>query len=208
VVAEAVALADAQGLAAVTMRAVAARLGAAVMSLYSYVPDKQALVHEMVEHVSREQQYPEPTGQWRVDLHRLAHLQRALALRHPWLVDAVSHTQPLDEGMLAYLEYGLAALEPLAMPPAAAMETLALMTGAGLNVVRSHLAATPAPDPQQQAAQHNDLARLLVTGRFARVARALTVTPSGHDFDLDIEFDRLLDRVLDGLIPSGCPTPP
>jgi AcrR family transcriptional regulator len=208
VIAEAVALADAQGLGAVTMRAVAARLGAAAMSLYSYVPDKQALVREMVEHVTREQQYPHPTGDWRADLHRLAHLQRALVLQHPWLVDAVSHVQPLNEGTLAYLEYGLAALEPLAVPPAAAMETLALMTGAVLNLVRSHLAAAaaPAPDPQQQADQHAGLASLLATGRFPRLATALTAaSPDGQDLDLDAEFDRLLDRILDGLIPSGRP---
>jgi hypothetical protein len=40
-------------------------------------------------------------------------------------------------------------------------------------------------------------------------ATALTAaSPGGHDLDLDAEFDRLLDRGLDGLIPSGCPTPP
>jgi hypothetical protein len=158
----------------------------------------------MVGHVTREQQYPQPTGDWRADLHRLAHLQRALVLRHPWLVDAVAHTQPLDEGTLSYLEYGLAALEPLAMPPSAAMETLALMTGAVLNLVRSLLAAPPAPDLQQQADQHADLARLLASGRFPRVAATLTATPKTGQ-DLDAEFDRLLDRVLDGLIPSGRP---
>ena len=48
----AVALADADGLDAVTFRAVAARLGTGVMSLYNYVPDKQALVYDMVELVS------------------------------------------------------------------------------------------------------------------------------------------------------------
>ena len=46
------ALADAEGLDAVTIRAVAGRLGTGVMSLYSYVPDKQTLVYDMVEEVS------------------------------------------------------------------------------------------------------------------------------------------------------------
>jgi AcrR family transcriptional regulator len=43
VVRAAVAIADSDGLDAVTFRAVAARLGTGVMSLYNYVPDKQAL---------------------------------------------------------------------------------------------------------------------------------------------------------------------
>ena len=58
VVRAAVAIADGDGLDAVTFRAVAARLGAGVMSLYNYVPDKQALVYEMVELVSAEVRLP------------------------------------------------------------------------------------------------------------------------------------------------------
>src|SRR5579859_6315521 len=60
VVRAAVAIADAEGLAAVTIRAVAARLGTGVMSLYSYVPDKQTLVYDMVEEVSGELDLPGP----------------------------------------------------------------------------------------------------------------------------------------------------
>src|ERR1700761_2498327 len=69
VVRGAVAIADGDGLDAVTFRAVAARLGTGVMSLYNYVPDKQALVYEMVELVGAELDLPEPTGDWRADMH-------------------------------------------------------------------------------------------------------------------------------------------
>lgn len=65
------AIADADGLDAVTFRAVAARLGTGVMSLYNYVPDKQALVYDMAELVSGELELPEPSGDWRADLHLL-----------------------------------------------------------------------------------------------------------------------------------------
>jgi AcrR family transcriptional regulator len=54
-------LAYADGLDAVTIRAVAGRLGAGVMSLYSYVPDKQTLVYDMVEQVSGKLQLPVPS---------------------------------------------------------------------------------------------------------------------------------------------------
>ena len=65
VVRAAVALADAETLDAVTIRAVAGRLGTGVMSLYSYVPDKQTLVYDMVEEVSSGISLPEPGGDWR-----------------------------------------------------------------------------------------------------------------------------------------------
>ena len=86
VVRAAVAIADSDGLDAVTFRAVAARLGTGVMSLYNYVPDKQALVYEMVELVGAEVAVPAPTGDWRADMHVVAGMQRDLAHRHPWLI--------------------------------------------------------------------------------------------------------------------------
>src|SRR5579863_8827228 len=105
VVQAAVAVADADGLEAVTLRAVASRLGTGVMSLYSYVPDKQTLVYDMVEHVSGELDLPEPSGDWRADIHLLAQRQRALLHRHPWLIEATSHLQPLGPAIVATLEF-------------------------------------------------------------------------------------------------------
>src|ERR1700678_4808298 len=89
VVRAAVALADANGLDEVTSRAVAASLGTGVMSLYSYIPDKQTLVFDMYELVSAELDLPAPTGDWRADMHVAAGRQRDLAHRHPWMVEAV-----------------------------------------------------------------------------------------------------------------------
>ena len=200
-------LADAEGLAAVTMRTVATRLGTGVMSLYTYVPDKPGLLQAMVALVAREQRYPEPSGDWRADLHQLANQQRSLLLRHPWVVDAVTAAQGLSEEVLPTLEFGLAALEPLGIDPATAMETLALITGSVLNLVRAEKAArTPAaPDPGRQAAELAEITRLVGTGAYPRFAAALAATPLPADrhYDVGAEFDRILDRLLDGLIPSA-----
>lgn len=84
ITAAAVAVADAEGLDAVTMRRVAAEVGAGVMSLYSYAPDKETLLALMVDHVSGELRITDPpSGDWRADLKTVAHLQRAHMLRHP-----------------------------------------------------------------------------------------------------------------------------
>jgi AcrR family transcriptional regulator len=88
VVRAAVAIADAEGLDAVTIRAVSGRLGTGVMSLYNYVPDKQTLVYDMVEEVSGELDLPEPSGDWRADMHLLARRQREVVRRHPWMIEA------------------------------------------------------------------------------------------------------------------------
>jgi AcrR family transcriptional regulator len=201
VVLAAVAIADADGIEKVTFRAVAARLGVGVMSLYNYVPDKQALVYGMVEEVAAELRLPEPTGDWRADIHGVAHEQRDLLHRHPWLVTESSHLQPLGPAVLAQLEWALGVLEPTGLSARERLETIAMLNWFIGNMVRGELATRQAPPPEseQATAQAKQLAELLATGCYPRFAAA--VTQSGPpDPDMRPHFDRLLDRVLDGLI--------
>ncbi|HLK76118.1 MAG TPA: TetR/AcrR family transcriptional regulator C-terminal domain-containing protein [Streptosporangiaceae bacterium] len=197
----AVAIADAEGLAAVTIRAVAARLGTGVMSLYSYVPDKQTLVYDMVEEVSGELDLPEPSGDWRADMHLLARLQRAVLHRHPWMIEATTHLQPLGPAILATLEFALGALEPTGLTAGARLETFALVNGFAAGLVRAELAtqAAAVSEPDRAADQAARLQELLATGRYPRFAAA--VVQSGPPaVELGAQFERLLDRILDGLV--------
>jgi AcrR family transcriptional regulator len=200
VVRAAVAIADSSGLDAVTFRAVAARLGTGVMSLYNYVPDKQTLIHEMTELVSAELDLPEPSGDWRADMHTVAGSQRDLAHRHPWLITAQSHLQPIGPGTLALLEFALGALEPTGASARDRLETIALVNGFVLNLVRVELDGRAAvAGPQRPASQFAMLPELLATGRYPRFAAAVTGTEP-EPFDPAVHFDRLLDRLLDGLV--------
>ena len=70
VVATAVALADEDGLPAVSMRAIAGRLGVEAMSLYHHVPNKDALLDAMVDLVFDEFHAPAGSGPWRDELRR------------------------------------------------------------------------------------------------------------------------------------------
>ena len=171
------------------------------MSLYNYVPDKQALVYDMVAEVAAELRLPELTGDWRADMHRLAHEQRALLQRHPWLVTETSHLQPLGPAILAQLEWALGALEPTGLPAGERLETFAMLNWFIGTMVRGELAtrAAPPPESEQAAAQAKQMAELLATGRYPRFAAAIT-QPGPPNSDARPHFDRLLDRILDGLI--------
>jgi AcrR family transcriptional regulator len=68
IVGAALELADAEGLEAVTMRAVGARLGAAAMSLYRHVPNKDALLEQMADSVFAELPHPNPDGSWQDEM--------------------------------------------------------------------------------------------------------------------------------------------
>jgi AcrR family transcriptional regulator len=197
----AVAIADADGLDAVTFRAVAARLGTGVMSLYNYVPDKQALVYDMAELVSGELELPAPSGDWRADLHLFAGRQRDLVLSHPWMTEAVSHLQPLGPATLASLEWALGALEPAGLSIRDQLENIALVNGFVLNMVRTELAAREAAEhPQQQAGQYAMLPELLASGRYPRFAALIAGGGAPETFEPAVHFDRVLDKILDGLV--------
>src|SRR3954468_18584982 len=94
IVAAAIAVADAEGLAALSMRRVAAELGAAPMSLYRHVRDKDQLLLSMIDAAIAEVALPEPPDDWRAGLEIAARALWAGFRRHPWLPSALSLTRP------------------------------------------------------------------------------------------------------------------
>ncbi|GAA4314947.1 TetR/AcrR family transcriptional regulator C-terminal domain-containing protein [Streptomyces venetus] len=199
ITAAAVALADAEGLDAVTMRRVAAEVGTAVMSLYSYAADKETLLELMVDHVSGELPTSAAlTGDWRTDLTAVAHHQRDLMLRHPWLPAALSTRRSLGPNTLAFLEHALAALRPTGLDGAAKLEVFAQLTAfvAG-HVAHEVMQAAAVRSPDRVAAEARYLAVVAADGHHPELAEALaaparTLTP-------DATFTRFLNRLIDGL---------
>lgn len=86
VVTAALALADESGVAALSMRKLADRLGVEAMSLYHHVKNKDALLDAMVDAVFAEIHTPDPSGPWRLELERRSLSAREVLLRHRWAV--------------------------------------------------------------------------------------------------------------------------
>ena len=82
----ALAIADEQGLDAVTMRAVAARIGVTAMALYPHVRSKDDLLDGLVGRLLAELSRPDPAEPWRDRLRALGRSARDLAHRHPAVV--------------------------------------------------------------------------------------------------------------------------
>ncbi|RLV04391.1 regulator [Streptomyces griseocarneus] len=199
ITAAAVALADAEGLDAVTMRRVAAQVGAGVMSLYSYAPDKETLLELMLDHVSGELPTGEAlTGDWRADVKALAHRQRALMLRHPWLPAVLTVRRTPGPNALAFLEHGLAALRPVGLDGAARLEVLAQLTAFVAGHVAYEVAqAAVTRSPGRAAAEARYLAAVAADGRHPELADALA--SPGRSLTPDATFSRFLNRLVDGL---------
>lgn len=90
----AVAMADAEGIDAVTMRKLAKRLGVEAMSLYHHVSNKNDILDGMVELVFGEIGLPSEHLPWKEAMHHRALSVRAALTRHPWSIGILESRQP------------------------------------------------------------------------------------------------------------------
>ncbi|MFJ9041326.1 TetR/AcrR family transcriptional regulator [Streptomyces sp. NPDC102406] len=204
IAAVAVRVADAEGVDAVTMRKIAAELGMGTMSLYNYVPRKEDLYELMVDAVSAEYAYPEPTGDWRADVLSLARQTRALMHRHPWLPRLMSPVYGFSPNALTYLEYCLRCLDPLELAYGTKMELIAAVTGVVTTYVANEIAtgertrSLPWSAEQEQAVRIAYLGGQVASGRYPRLAAAFA--EDSGPIDLEAVFERALRRTVEGFV--------
>jgi AcrR family transcriptional regulator len=110
----ALAIADAEGFDAVSMRRVAAELGAGTMTLYYYVKTKDDLIALMEDAIMAEVLVPAnrlPRG-WRAGLAAIARTTRDVFLRHRWALHNLQGVRPGPNGM-RHVEQSLAVVAEL-----------------------------------------------------------------------------------------------
>src|SRR4051794_17713183 len=204
IVAAGIAVADAEGLAALSMRRVAAELGAAPMSLYRHVRDKDELLLKMMDAAISEVALPEPPPSWRDGLEVAARALWAGFRRHAWLPAALSLTRPqLLPGALAYSEWVLGVLVGAGWDPLTTFTThLTLFTfvrglAMNLELEAEAEAASGLTDDQWMASQEQALEALVGDGRHPHFAGVL----GSMDFDMDLDalFEFGLQRLLVGI---------
>ncbi|ASO19769.1 AcrR family transcriptional regulator [Actinoalloteichus hoggarensis] len=150
IVSAAIEVADADGLAGLSMAAVAHRLGFTTMSLYRYVSSKDVLLvlmHNEATAVPDTAPESPPQG-WRAGLEAWTRDQLAMYLRHPWLADMKITGPPLTPTSLAWMERGLATMRETGLSEIEKLSVIATLTG----YVRHEAAFArdlSRPDPQQ-----------------------------------------------------------
>lgn len=103
VVTSAIDLADAEGLDAVSMRALAARLGVVPMALYKHVSDKEHLLTCMVDRVVQEYSTPPNETHWQDRVRSRILAARQASLIHPWLRNAIGTRTQRTETVLSHM---------------------------------------------------------------------------------------------------------
>lgn len=196
IVAAAVDLADAEGLAALSMARLAERLGCGTMSLYRHVANKDELVTFMLSTAPGPPPAPADLADWRGALTDWAAGLWDIYHRHPWILQAAAAGPPADPGQLAWLNAGLAALESTGLPEreklAAVMAVLHFVRGAAALAIE----AAHVDGPDYPAL----LRRIIDAERFPALAAALEDGVfDGADGDHLAEFRSGLGQLLDGI---------
>jgi AcrR family transcriptional regulator len=188
-------IADTEGLAAVSMRRVAASLGTGAASLYRYVTNRDDLLDLMADAVVAEYQLPEPGGDWIADLTEVARQARSIMLRHPWVPELVITGSTVGPRAAGVLEYVLTVLDNHPASPAAKLTAFAIMNTVTAAYVQ-HETSASAPASQRQAAY---LKHVAGAGTHPHLAETLSALRD-ESVDPADPFTIVIARVLGGLL--------
>ncbi len=210
IVASAVRLADTEGLAALSMRRVAAEVGVAAMTLYTHVPGKGELVDLMLDDVLGEL-YPDEqvvtSGAWRTRLKTLAQANWNFFLRHPWALHLSTGRPPLGPGLMRKYELELRAVDGLGLSEVQMDLLVTLVNGfvrgtvGGVQEKADAERVTGITEDQWWAATEPYVAQVVDAERSPTAARVGPV--AGEElqaaYDPQRSFDFGLERLLDGI---------
>ena len=201
----AIAIADSDGLAAVSLRKVGASLDAGPMRLYGYLSTKQELLDLMIDAVYGEIVSAGPIdGDWRDIFRTIAQRIRRACHEHPWFVELLCGRPHLGPNALGMLEASLAALNEAAgfADINVCLRAMGTVNAYMIGAVRSESSDLKSGlnKAEWQKVWWPYLERVIASGRFPMLAKV--VGGASHPSP-DSVFDAGLETVLDGLaVPS------
>lgn len=204
VVRAAIAIADADGLAGLSMRRIATDLGMATMSLYRHVASRDELVVRMLDTALGEYPLPaDPPDGWRARTEVSARALWAACQRHPWLAHALSMTRPqASPNGMAHTEFLLAALDghdlDLDTKMHVGVGVFVFVRGVAVNIEPELRAVQDSgmSDEDWMTAHKPSMQAVVDRRRFPHLAAAMA---DEIDMTLDSLFEFGLARLLDGL---------
>ncbi|WP_433247315.1 TetR/AcrR family transcriptional regulator C-terminal domain-containing protein [Streptosporangium sp. CA-135522] len=197
IVCAAIAIADTEGLATLSMRRIAAGLRTSVMALYRYVAGKEELLALMTDRVLADGAPAEPPPEgWRARLELAARAHWVLYRRHPWLAQAVSFTRPVPTPhAMAQAGWAMRAVDGLGLDPITMVHIYATVA----NYVRGTAVnlEAEAEAVQQTGTTDEEWLEAAVLPRMREFPLLSRIPPDS--LDLDTLFDFGLRRLLDGI---------
>jgi DNA-binding transcriptional regulator YhcF (GntR family) len=206
IVQAAIAIADAEGFAALSLRGVAVRLGAPVTSLYRHVDGKEALLRAMTESALSEASLPlRPPPGWRAQLEVSARLHFRVLRAHPWLARVLHVTRPRPvSSAISYANWVLRALDGHGLSASQRMYVHialhAFIQGMAVNLEAEAdaLGETGLSEDAWMSTQLQEFKALAMSGHYPFFAKTLGELDRGFDLSMDALFETGLQALLDG----------
>ena len=215
IVRAAIAIADAFGSEAISMRKIAAKLGAGAMSLYWHVDSKEELLEMMIDQAFSEMDLPESTpNEWQTRLRIIAIETRKVFKRHPWMAEIGPLSITFGPGFLRHAEFSFSGFEGTNISPEQRAEIVSLVDVFAMGFVTRELRVG---EEHQEARKKDGTWRDYVAPYFARFeAEGLYPTlvnlfksgagmPQGDQLDRSFLFG--LDCLLSGIAANLTQTP-
>ena len=203
VVAAGVAIADTEGMAALSMRKVASRLGVGAMSLYTYVPGRSELVELMIDRVYGEHALPNPELPWQQRVEQWARETWRIYAAHPWLLDYNMARLPVGPHVLDVSEALYAALLAAGFTGAENVAISNLIQWQLLGAARSMISDADEARHTGVSAEAYWDSRASFWGTYFDWDRYPTMAAiweaGGFDDPAGWDFERMLHRLLTGI---------
>ncbi len=189
-------LADADGLDALTIRAVATRLEVKPMSLYRHVASKDELLDALVERMYAELETPDPRQpDWRVELGRRASSVREVLVRHPWAIALIeTRTGPDRPFTFAHAEAVLATLISAGCSPRLASRAFVVLDSYAYGFAVQEV-TMPSTVPGEAITEEF----VAAMQPYPSLVAVMGTVMAEADYDFVGEFEAGLELVLDGI---------
>ncbi|MGZ4443651.1 MAG: TetR/AcrR family transcriptional regulator [Nocardioidaceae bacterium] len=193
---QALALIDAEGLDALSMRRLAGDLDVSPMTLYSYFADRDALLDEVAQLVYAEIVAPDGSAGPRETLRALMHAARDVLLAHPHALPLVSVYPPHTLDALAFVNAGYRALRQEGIAPIDVVRAYRALAAYSLGTATVEINRYFGRQPPPTAAQPDEETLRRHLPYVAEVAPLLAGLDDAAEFDfgLDLTLDGFLTR--------------
>lgn len=189
-------VADAAGLAGVSMRSVGRELEVEAMSLYHHVASKDALLDGLADWVFERIDTPSASHPWRSEMERRAHSARTVLAAHPWGLGLIESRRSPGPATLHHHDAVIGCLRTAGFTIALAAHAFSVLDAYvyGFVLTEVNLPFAPGESPEQFI---DEIATALAD--HPHLAEMVTEQVVGRDYAYGDEFDYGLTLVLDGL---------
>ena len=198
IVTEAVALADADGVAGLSMRRLAERLGVEAMSLYHHVANKERLLDGMVDHVFGEIELPSPGAAWKAAMEIRARSARSVLQQHGWAVPIMDSRASGGPSTLRHHDSIIGCLRSAGFSVAMTAHAVSLIDSYVYGFVMQEL-ALPFSDESDLAELVEDIFEHFPAEQYPHFAELATHHVLQPGYTYAQEFDFGLALILDGI---------